>query len=188
MDNTSIVSWNVRGLNARARQDVVRTLVDDIRPTIIYLQETKLAVISQYIVYSILGRPFSEFAYLPTSNTRGGILVAGRQSDVSFSNVLLGCYSVTVFVEANSMAEGAQCKWWLTIVYGPNEDGEKPIFLEELEAIRDACEGPWAVIGDFNLIMNESDKSNERIDRANPRHFRRIVHTLGLQDLHLHGC
>ena len=98
----------------------------------------------------MLGRAFTEYAYLPASSTRGGILIAGRQADVSFSDVLDG-----------------QSKWWLTSVYGPQDDGDKAVFLEELEAIRDACAGPWAITGDFNLIPNEADKSNERIDRAN---------------------
>ena len=134
----------------------------------------------------MLGRSFSEFAYLPASSTRGGILVAGRQSDVSFTEVLVGCYSVTISVEAASSTDGVQSKWWLTAVYGPQEDGDKSIFLKELEAIRDACTGPWAVTGDFNLILNEADKNNDRIDRANLRRFRRTVASLGLQDLHLH--
>jgi len=170
MDNTTILSWNVRGLNAQARRDDVRTLVDDIRPSIVCLQETKLDVISLSLILSMLGRAFTEYAYLPASSTRGGILIAGRQADVSFSDVLDG-----------------QSKWWLTSVYGPQDDGDKAVFLEELEAIRDACAGPWAITGDFNLILNEADKSNERIDRANPHRFRRTVATLELQDMHLHG-
>jgi len=71
MDNTTIMSWNVRGLNERARRDNVRTLVDDIRPNIVCLQETKLDVISQYLVFAMLGMSFTDFAYLPASNTRG---------------------------------------------------------------------------------------------------------------------
>lgn len=70
----------------------------------------------------------------------------------------------------------------------PQDDGAKGIFLEELEAIRDTCSGPWAITGDFNLILSEADKNNDRIDRANLRRFRRTVATLGLQDMHLHGC
>ena len=45
----------------------------------------------------MLGRDFSDYAYLPASHTRGGILTAGRQSDVAFSDVLVGCYSITSF-------------------------------------------------------------------------------------------
>ena len=98
MDNISILSWNVRGLNSRARQDNVRTLVADIRPAIVALQETKLDVIPQRLIFSMLGASFRDFAYLPASSTRGGILIAGRQPDVSLSDVLVGCYSVTVRV------------------------------------------------------------------------------------------
>lgn len=71
MDNAVIVSWNVRGLNAQARRDTVRTLTDDIRPAIVCLQETKLHVISQYLVFVLLGRDFTEFAYIPACNTPG---------------------------------------------------------------------------------------------------------------------
>lgn len=186
MDNTTVLSWNVRGLNAQARRDNVRTLVDDIRPSIVCLQETKLDVISEFLVFSLLGRDFVDFAYLPASSTRGGILIAGRRGSVSLSNVLVGCYSVTVAVEAAANTADGDGKWWLSTVYGPQDDRAKGIFLEELEAIRDTCSGPWAITGDFNLILSEADKNNDRIDRANLRRFRRTVATLGLQDMHLH--
>lgn len=186
MDNTTLLSWNVRGLNAQARRDNVRTLVDDLRPAIVYLQETKLDVISQFLVFSMLGREFTDYAYLPASSTRGGILIAGRCSRVSLSDVLIGCYSVTVSVSSPSSA-GDTNKWYLTVVYGPQDNGEKALFLEELEAVRDICDGPWAVTGDFNLILYKTDKNNGRINRASLRRFRQTVAALELQDVHLHG-
>jgi len=99
----------------------------------------------------------------------------------------VGYYSVTLSVEPATSNGDRQSKWWLTLVYGPQDDDDKAVFLEELVAIRDARAGPWAITGDFNLILNEADKSNERIDRANPHRFRRTVATLELQDMHLHG-
>lgn len=45
MDNTTLLSWNVCGLNARARRDNVCTLVDDLRLAIVCLQETKLDLV-----------------------------------------------------------------------------------------------------------------------------------------------
>ena len=128
----------------------------------------------------MLGINYRDFAYLPASDTRGGILIAGRQPDVSLSNVLVGCYSVTVAVDA-----GTAERQWLIAVFGPQEDGDKILFLEELEAIRYACDGPWAITGDFNLILSKADKNNDRIDRANLRRFRRTVAALELQELHL---
>nr|TKW10689.1 hypothetical protein SEVIR_6G182800v2 [Setaria viridis] len=56
-----------------------------------------------------------------------------------------------------------------------------------MEAIRDACPGAWLIIGDFNLILEESNKNNARINRRNLRNFRHTVAMLELLDLHLHA-
>lgn len=77
--------------------------------------------------------------------------------------------------------------WWLTVFYGLQGDGEEELFLEELAAIRDACSSPWAVLGDFNLILDEIDKNNTRINRRNLSRIRRTVAELELLDIHLHG-
>lgn len=44
--NCTFLNWNVRGLNNKARRDVVCNLVRDCRATIVALQETKLESIS----------------------------------------------------------------------------------------------------------------------------------------------
>ena len=98
----------------------------------------------------------------------------------------MGCYSITVNVWQSGVI-GSDYHWWLSYVYGPQEDHDKVIFMEELEAIRDACQGPWAIYGDFNLILSEADKNNQRINRTNLSRFRRTVASLEMQDLHLHG-
>jgi hypothetical protein len=92
-----------------------------------------------------------------------------------FSDVLVGCYSITVSVDCPGNTGDEPLKWWLTSIYGPQEDGDKVLFLKELEAIRDTCKGLWALIGDFNLILNEADKSNDRVDRANLHRFRMVA-------------
>lgn len=152
------------------------------------LQETKLAVIPRHMVFAMMGVNVFDFAYLLASNTRGGILIAARTADITISDVLVGCYSLTVRVQhASQPSLDEDRSWWLSSVYGSQDDNDKTLFLEEIQAIRDACPGPWALSGDFNLILNETDKSNNRINRANLSRFRRTVTDLELQDLHLHG-
>ena len=41
--------------------------------------------------------------------------------------------------------------------------------------------------GDFNLILDPTDKNNARINRRNMNRFRRLVDSLELRDIHLHG-
>jgi len=65
MDRSSILIWNVRGLNDKTRRDNLRKVVDESRPAVVCLQETKLSHISVQDVSSFLGQEFVNFVYLP---------------------------------------------------------------------------------------------------------------------------
>lgn len=77
--------------------------------------------------------------------------------------------------------------WWFTGVYGPQTDDLKVQFLQELRSVREACVGPWAVGGDFNLIYLAEDKNNNNLDRAMMGRFRRALSDLQLKELPLLG-
>lgn len=75
----------------------------------------------------------------------------------------------------------------LTSVYGPQADVDKVTFLDELRAIQATVGSPWMVAGNFNLILEATDKSNTNISRRNMGRFRRFVNEAELKDIHLHG-
>lgn len=149
MENTSILIWNVRGLNDRGRRDNLRKVVDDFRPSVVCLQETKLNHISERDVISFLGRDFSEFVFLPAQHTRGGILIAWRDQSFSVEHHFVHRFSVSVLLNSSTGSP-----WWLTGVYGPQRDEDKLSFLAELREVRSSCPGPWMIAGDFNMIYS----------------------------------
>jgi exonuclease III len=71
----TFVVWNVCGLNNQAHRDVVRELVAAEKPSIIYLQETKMHAIFYFDVMQFLGAGF-DYIYLPSFGSGGGLLVA----------------------------------------------------------------------------------------------------------------
>jgi exonuclease III len=77
--------------------------------------------------------------------------------------------------------------WWLTAVYGPTAEDLKPAFLDELRGLRVALPGPWAVAGDFNLIVDARDKNNSRVNRRSMRDFRQVLNELELKGANLLG-
>lgn len=77
--------------------------------------------------------------------------------------------------------------FWLTTVYGPQSDGDKVAFLQELRDVRAACPGPWLLCGDFNMIYQAADKNNARLNRRSMRRFARLLNDLLLSELFLHG-
>ena len=72
-------------------------------------------------------------------------------------------------------------------MYGPQEDAEKIVFMQELREIRDLHAGPWMLSGDFNLIADPSDKSNDRINRQMMGRFRRCISDLDMHEVYLNG-
>ena len=86
--------WNVRGLNSRARRDVVRELVVQENISLLSLQETKLADCPQNLVMNGCGAGF-DFLCQPASGTCGGILLAWRRDIWSITNPIIRSYSLT---------------------------------------------------------------------------------------------
>jgi hypothetical protein len=66
-------------------------------------------------------------------------------------------------------------------------DADKCLFLQEIKDIRDLHPGPWAIAGDFNLIVDAADKNNTNLNRRMMGKFRRVLTDLELMELYLNG-
>lgn len=179
-----ILNWNVRGLNNPARRRVVSDLVRDTRATIVTLQETKLEVIDKDLVVQALGHRFADnFVFLPATNTRGGILTAVDESYFRILQMERGLHFVTARVSDTLGATD----WFLTAVYGPQGDLDKLHFLGESHWLQHLVSDKWLLIGDFNMILQASDKSNDNLNRRLMGAFRDVIEDLSLKELSLRG-
>jgi len=73
------------------------------------------------------------------------------------------------------------------VVYGPQGDREKIEFLRELRDIKAVVGERWLLLGDFNLILHASDKSNDNLNRRMMGEFRSTINFLELKELSLRG-
>lgn len=155
-----LLNWNVRGLNSRARRDVVCNLVRDTKANIVTLQETKLAYFDAQIVRETLGDRFAtNFIFLPAVGTCGGILLAVDEALYSITNWEIGVHTATAMLTTSSGEI-----WCITAVYGPQEDNAKLQFLGEIRWLQHSVTDRWLIIGDFNMILQEADKSNSNLN------------------------
>jgi len=76
---TTSFMWNVRGLNDHTCHNVVWEFMLSHRPTLVYLQETKLSVICNPLANEMLGASF-DYDYLPSLGAvqLGGFYWLGR--------------------------------------------------------------------------------------------------------------
>jgi hypothetical protein len=79
-------------------------------------------------------------------------------------------------------------EWTLTSIYGPQQEADKIIFLEEIRSLRRAIQGEWLLCKDFNLIYKVEDKSNNKLNRRLMGRFKAVLDDLELRELPFHGC
>ena len=158
-------------------------MVWDTCSTIICLQETKLAAIDRGVVARTLGNKFlNNYTFLPAEQTRGGILLAASE-DYSLSNITLTRYTIT----AKITMKADNTQWWITVVYEPQTDVDKLLFLQELKDLADPDLDKWSVLGDFNLIYQAEDKNNTNLHRRLMGSFKATIDALHLKELRLNG-
>ena len=165
-----------------ARHNSICELLNCYGADVICLQETKMAQPSQRTLLSMLGSDFTGSLALPSIGARGGILIAWRQHlGVTGAN-RTDIHSVSV-----QFCSEEGHPWWLTCVYGPQSNEANIQFLQEPRQIRAACQGPWMISGDFNLILQVEEKNNSHINQAMMGRLRKLVDDLALKEIPLHG-
>lgn len=158
--------------------------VRDCRASIVALQETKSDFIDKQTVFEILGSKFVDnFVVLPAVGTRGGILLAVDEDHYRIISHEIGVHTVTTTV----LAASGQISWCLTVVYGPQDDQAKMQFLEEIRWLQHGVCDRWLLLGDFNMILQDEDKSNVNLNRRLMEAFRQVVRDLSLKELNLRG-
>jgi hypothetical protein len=142
----------------------------------------KLQTVTPFVIHECLGPRFDRFEYLQVVGTAGGVIVAWVSQEVSVLGSRVDTFSVSV-----ELATPLATSWSLSAVYGPTATPLKPLFLEELRLLRAAFVGPWAVAGNFNLILDAADKNTPVLDRWAMGQFRRCVNELELKEAPLLG-
>jgi exonuclease III len=165
--NPEILNWNVRGLNDPTKRSTVREFVSELRVNLVCFQETKLAVIDDFVILQCLGPSFDGYAYLPALGTRGGVLLAWDSSVIEITNISIDTHAITGEVRTKD-----NNRWWVATMYVPQSVEEKIAFLTELVERRSLCPGSWMVVGDFNMILYADEKNNDNLDRAMMARFR----------------
>lgn len=72
---------------------------------------------------------------------------------------------------------------WVTIVYAKTKARRRKKLWHHLEQVKDSIHGPWSIFGDFNTIMQASEKKGGRPHRLRKRRdFIRCMDNCGVVD------
>jgi exonuclease III len=180
-----IISWNIRGLNGRRKQKMLRELIIVETPDIVLLQETKCTSedIDRLLPYCWRqGRAAS----IDATGTTGGLTILWNTNVVLMENFFTTKWSIT----ADYRLIGSNKPGHLTNVYGPATPRDKQAFLKSLSYLSSLTQyNRWIVgLGDFNIHPNSSlEREKKGIHQIGSRRLDRESSDFNslIDDLHL---
>ena len=154
-----ICVWSVRGAG---KKGFVRTIVDLRRIhqcQILAIFEPRISGDKALRVINKLG--FSNSFVVDAEGFSGGIWLLWNITSVKLHVIASSRHSVTALVDDNRKP------WVLTVVYANPCVTTRRALWNYLDAIRNCFQLPWLVAGDFNEIVNSSEKRGGRFHHAN---------------------
>ncbi|XP_030964070.1 uncharacterized protein LOC115985243 [Quercus lobata] len=175
-----ILSWNCQGLGnpwtVRSLRDIVRVQA----PTVCFLMETRLD--KEGFDRQLGDLPFPNKIIVKQPNSGGGLALIWRAGvQMELINFTMNHILVKVTAEDGFV-------WFLTGFYGWPEACQRGKSWALLNHLRSFVDGPWVCIGDFNAILNSSEKlSNTPPQQRLMDDFRQALDMVHLFDLGFEG-
>lgn len=176
-----LLSWNCQGLGSNLTGKALKRLQRKHDPDLLFLMETKQPdeIISKWQT----DLHFWDNFVVSSVGTSGGLALLWKDT---VSVVVLHSCKNYIDCVVTFVAEGFHCK--ITCVYGNPHTNEKSAFWYSMMHRFSPLTTPWLCIGDFNEILNASEKRGGAPPlqwRLNL--FRSFLSQTELRDLHFQG-
>jgi exonuclease III len=150
-----IVTWNIRGLNGRSKQRILRECIIAEKPDILLLQETKCKGAEAKVIFQRIWRDCSSIT-TDATGASGGLAILWDPATITISKAFTTISTIT----AHYTIMGTTQEGDITNVYGPQGHQDKDKFMERLRLIKSLISSPnWIIAGDFNMILTLEEKS-----------------------------
>ncbi|XP_074292176.1 uncharacterized protein LOC141619040 [Silene latifolia] len=178
----SIGFWNVRGINSVNKQKKVSYFLHTNNVEVFGLLETRVRVNAINKAHQGIGTNWN--LVHNTSVHDGGRIWLIWDS---------GNYTVDIIsIEAQVIHAKVTCitgqVWWMSVIYRCNKVYERIPLWDSLRNMRQAINGPWLVMGDFNNVLAMCERVGSEVSNYELRGFQDCVDDCGLVDLPTHGA
>jgi exonuclease III len=165
-----ILSWNCRGLGKPSAVRDLRQIIKAHQPNIVFLTETKFQSSDFLVRTNSFGKFFSNFIVDCTMSprNRSGCLALFWSNNVKitiigYNNNMIDCY-----VESDNNNN----LWRATGIYGFPQHDKKINTCDLISSLFNSNQhDQWLLFGDYNLIVNSSDKQGGRDNNSNSNYI-----------------
>jgi exonuclease III len=174
------LTWNVRGLGEPLKCDIVKETLRSNHLDLVLFQETKLATLNVLKSSTFLPREFNSYITLDAAGASRGLMLAWNSNKLK----LVSSFSKTFSISAHLESELNATLFWVSNIYGPNLDTDRPAFFQEIRELGHLVSGPWLLAGDFNSIRFPHERSTQCLSH-NETLFNETIRDAAIQEIPL---
>ncbi|XP_062028960.1 uncharacterized protein LOC133744958 [Rosa rugosa] len=177
-----ILSWNCRGICNDTTTRVLKDLISQNKPQIVFLCETKISKMEAFkLLHQALGFPNSKEVL---SDAQAGGLAIFWSAKINLQVRTRSAHHIDAVIQGGP----GEPRWRMTGFYGYARTVEHDRSWQLLKYLGDSDSLPWVIIGDFNEILNNGEKIDgpPRAERQ-IRGFREALGYCDLLDLGFQG-
>lgn len=177
----SLMAWNCRGIGGASTVHTLKENLQRYRPDLLFLSETKTN--AQRCARIARSCRFKDYHAVDAENRAGGLCLFW-QDNIEVTILLSNKNMIHVSINHPSLPS----MWYLTCVYGPPYEHEKPLFWNQLENLVMNINSPWIMIGDLNEILTSDEKFGGRsLGSCSRNYLENFMNNTGTIDLGFNG-
>eukprot|EP00253_Pinus_taeda_P021378 PITA_21378 len=153
-----LISWNIRGLNSPKKGRLLKNMLMQEKPNILFVQETKcnMTFLAKIVVKVW---PGGQISTADARGASGGLAILWDSRIIQLNNI----HANKHFIQATFHLLGTNTHGHITNVYFPQDPQLKAEVLDHLTALNSNRQYPlWIAGGDFNMITRTEEKQGGR--------------------------
>lgn len=174
-----LLSWNCRGLGARIKRNAVRKLIQKNDPHLIFIQESKLESISPKVMKSICDVNDMNSAISPSNGPSGGLISIWKNSFFMVEESRCECN--WIILTGSILSINMKCRF--INLYNPCDVQRRTEVWRELIQICESSPLPCLFIGDFNEVLEASERGSQHILTNSSTEFKDFLQVLHLIEI-----
>lgn len=169
----------MRGLGREEKRKVVRNAIDQSKPDVIFLQETKLNEGRECALREWMRARRLGMESVPAIVAAGGLAVLFKKDVFSCIDVVRGDTFILLHLRIQQNQEDVM----VCNVYGPHERRGRELVFNEIGELLEGFAGRVVVGGDFNTILNDGERRGVGENMRGDDSFKLFVNDNYLIDL-----
>lgn len=165
------ISWNCRGLGAQIKRAQVRKLIHTHNPSFTFIQETKIENLNPKLIRSIWSGDDIRWCASPSIGNSGGFLSLWKNSFFILTSSRIERNWIVLCGSIPSLE--FQCA--IFNIYNPCSIEDRAVVWRDLIESWHEIKLPSMFIGDFNEILNPSERGSQLISQEGSNDFHNFL-------------